>query len=424
MSWYRILSGLVFLAVVSTVVYGAHTYLYRRLVRDVALGEGFRKAGLGLLAMLAVSIVLWPFTTRVFPTTAGDLLSRLGFLWMGLAFYLLVSVGLADVVRTLVARGERRKAAPLPAAPRAEAAASPPVAPQETVQAPPAQPLEALAEAQRGSLGRRELLARTAAVGATSVAAAVTSYGVWRSYAPARVTEVAVKLPGLPPALSGMTLVQLSDIHVGVSIDRRFVVDMVERVNALKPDLVAITGDLVDGSVAHLFDRVAELQRLRSRYGSYFCTGNHDYYSGEREWCAALEKLGVVTLRNRFVPVGDTSPGGATFDLVGVDDWKGDYDLEKATAGRDPARAGVLLAHQPRGFREAYARGIGLQLSGHTHGGQFYPWALVVQAVYPQVAGMYQGEGGQLYVSRGTGFWGPPVRVGAPPEIVKLVLTS
>jgi hypothetical protein len=235
-----------------------------------------------------------------------------------------------------------------------------------------------------------------------------------------------VKLPHLPAALSGLTLVQLTDIHAGAWVDRRFVEDLVERSNALKPDAVAITGDLVDGSIADLAPMIAPLMNLRSRFGTFFVTGNHEFYSGADEWCAELSRMGLKVLRNERTLLGDAS---ASIDLIGVDDSSASsrgftpgYDLGAAMKGRDPARASVLLAHQPRRVDEAAAAGIGLQLSGHTHGGQIWPWSYAVRLAFPYFRGRYQVDEMTLYVSRGCGFWGPPVRVGAPPEIVKIVL--
>jgi predicted MPP superfamily phosphohydrolase len=202
----------------------------------------------------------------------------------------------------------------------------------------------------------------------------------------------------------------------------------VRRCNALKPDLVAVTGDLVDGSVTDLGPHVAALRNLGSRFGTFFITGNHEYYSGDEEWCTALEGMGLTVLRNRHVTLGDA---GGQLDLVGVDDWSAGvergrraYDLDRALAGRNKDRAAVLLAHQPRDFEKAVQNGIGLQLSGHTHGGQLFPGTLFIPMLWPRPAGHFTLGDGHLYVSRGTGFWGPPMRVGAPPEIVKVVLRS
>jgi predicted MPP superfamily phosphohydrolase len=191
--------------------------------------------------------------------------------------------------------------------------------------------------------------------------------------------------------------------------------------------MVVITGDLVDGSVAELEPHVEPLKRLRAKDGVYFVTGNHEYYSGANAWIAHLESLGIRVLRNERVPIR----GEHGFDLAGVDDWTahqfgGEHgmNLEKALSGRDPDRAVVLLAHQPKAIVEAGARGVDLQLSGHTHGGQLFPFNFLVGLQQPYVAGLHDHGATKIYVSRGTGYWGPPMRVGAPAEITRIELAS
>ncbi len=255
-------------------------------------------------------------------------------------------------------------------------------------------------------------------------------YGTWRAFHPPVVNHVAVRLPGLPKALDGFTIVQLSDIHVGPVIQRRFM-DARRASSATRSSRTSscITGDLVDGSVDELGHAVSALANLRSRHGSFFVTGNHEYYSGDEEWAEALQRMSITVLRNRHVRIGDAA---ASFDLVGVDDWGAKrsgydrrYDLDQAARGDGIAeRASVLLAHQPSNWREASKAGIGLQLSGHTHGGQFFPFTLAISAIWEHDAGHFEENGRHLYVSRGTGFWGPPVRVAAPPEIVQVTLLS
>jgi predicted MPP superfamily phosphohydrolase len=242
------------------------------------------------------------------------------------------------------------------------------------------------------------------------------------------VREVEVILARLPKALDGFTIVQLTDVHVGgQTIHRSFIEEMVATTNSLGADVVAITGDLVDGSVDELRDQVAPLAGLRARQGVFFVTGNHEYYAGVAEWLAHLPTLGVRVLRNERVAVGD---GTHTFDLAGIDDYSArgllghGPDLPRAVAGRDAARELVLLAHQPRAIHEAAAHGVGLQLSGHTHGGQIWPWNLAVRLQQPYVAGLAMHKKTQLYVSRGTGYWGPPMRLGAPAEITRIKLRS
>jgi len=277
---------------------------------------------------------------------------------------------------------------------------------------------------------RRLFLARAAAGTATLVTAGSGISGVRTATGPALLSEHAVKLARLPKQLSGLVIAQISDLHVGPTIREREVQRVVEQVNALKPDLVAITGDLVDGSVEQLRFATEHLGKLQSRFGSYFVTGNHEYYSGADDWRKELARLGVKVLSNERVTVG----GDVSFDLAGVEDWSGlatagageGSSLPAALAGRDPERSLVLLAHQPRRdfVAEAAKAGVELQLSGHTHGGQLVPFNLIVGALFPYLAGLYQHDGMSVFVSRGTGYWGPPLRLGYPPEIAKLVLTA
>jgi predicted MPP superfamily phosphohydrolase len=236
---------------------------------------------------------------------------------------------------------------------------------------------------------------------------------------------VPVRIERLPRALSGLTLAQITDLHVGPTIREKEVRRVVEQTNGLRPDVIAITGDLVDGSVRELGPIIAEIGKLRARHGVYFITGNHEYYAGVGPWMTFLSSLGVRVLHNERVEIGDA---GASIDLAGVDDYSHGMDLDGALAGRDPDRALVLLAHQPRGIDAAVRAGVDLQLSGHTHGGQIVPFNLLVGAIQPYVRGLHRhvegDRAGHIYVSRGTGYWGPPMRLGSPPEIARIVLTS
>ncbi len=242
------------------------------------------------------------------------------------------------------------------------------------------------------------------------------------------VVEVPITLDRLPQGLDGFVIVQLSDVHIGNTIGRAFVENVVSMANSLSPDLIVITGDLVDGRVTRLRDRAAPLAELEATHGTYFVTGNHEYYSGADAWIEHLRSLGVAVLRNEHVSIGD---GECAFDLAGIDDhsarfWKGHgADLPKALAGRDPSRELILLAHQPRQVETAADHAVGLQLSGHTHGGQIWPWHYLVKAQQRGfLAGHYRVNDTQLYVSSGTGYWGPPVRIRAPAEITRLILHS
>ena len=258
---------------------------------------------------------------------------------------------------------------------------------------------------------------------------AITLLGYWNARRTAGVVTVNVPLANLPAPLQGFTIVQISDIHVGPTIRERYVEGIVEAVNRLNPDLVAITGDLVDGSVPELGAQVAPLQRLVSRHGSYFVTGNHEYYSGVRPWMAELGRLGITVLHNQHVVI---ERAGAVLVLAGVTDFSGGHfdeahrsDPKAALAGA-PVNAAVkvLLAHQPRSAAAAAQAGFDLQLSGHTHGGQFLPWNFFVRFQQPFTAGLHRLGKLWVYVSRGTGYWGPPKRFGAPSEITQVRLTA
>jgi predicted MPP superfamily phosphohydrolase len=236
--------------------------------------------------------------------------------------------------------------------------------------------------------------------------------------------RVEVALAGWPRALDGFRIVQISDIHIGPILGRAFAARLVARVNELAPDLIAVTGDLVDGGVEHVGGEVAPFAALRAKHGVFFVPGNHDYYSGLDGWLARVEALGMRVLRNERVAVG----GAEGFDLAGVDDHRGDWrlgsteDVASAVAGRDPARALVLLAHDPATFDAAAAAGVDLQLSGHTHGGQIWPFGALVRLATPFVAGLHRRGRSQIFVTRGVGFWGPPMRLFAPSEIAEIVV--
>ena len=258
------------------------------------------------------------------------------------------------------------------------------------------------------------------------LAAAITLWGFVNARRTAAIVRVDVPIVDLPPPLHGFSVAQISDIHVGPTIRRPYLEAIVAAVNRLDADMVAITGDLVDGSVADLAVHVAPLADLRSREGSFFVTGNHEYYSGAAAWVKELRRLGLKVLMNEHVVV---QRGDAALVVAGVTDYSaGHFDLAQASdpkaalAGSPPAALRLLLAHQPRSAGAAEAAGFDVQLSGHTHGGQFLPWNFLVRLQQPFTAGLKRWRRMWVYTSRGTGYWGPPKRFGAPSEITLLRL--
>jgi len=381
--WARV----VFIVVTGLVVLGIHLYVYRRVVRDVTEHRGLRRLAAVVLVLLAVSAALARPLARYLPSESMRSIGVGLLLWLGFVLFLLMALLAADFGRWVGDRVRKYRTGSTE---------------------PPADP------------SRRRVIAAGVSVASSVVAGGLTGYGAWRAFEGPVAHEVPVRIPGLPRALEGFRITQLTDVHVGAVIQRRFIEELVARTNRTRPDLVVITGDLVDGSVETLGQYLAPFKNFNARYGSWFVTGNHDYYSGADSWVAALEGLGIPSLRNRKVEIGEP---GASFDLFGVDDWRADYDLEKALAGRDASRASVLLSHQPVNVPKVSEQQLGLMLSGHTHGGQIFPANGIGRLIWGERnAGLSRVNDTQFYVSRGCGFVGPPMRVGAPPELPVLVL--
>lgn len=257
---------------------------------------------------------------------------------------------------------------------------------------------------------------------------AMTAVGGWNARRTAAVVKVDVPIAGLPAGLHGFTIAQITDIHVGPTIKRPYLQAIVDTVNRLQADMVAITGDLVDGSVRELAPHVAPLSTLASRHGTYFVMGNHDYYSGGHAWIQALRQLGLRVLLNEHVVL---THNATPMVVAGVTDYTAHHfdpahqsDPHAAIRGAPDDAIKMLLAHQPRSADAASQAGFHLQLSGHTHGGQFWPWRFFVPLQQPFVAGLHRLRSMWIYTSRGTGYWGPPKRFGAPSEITLLTLVD
>jgi uncharacterized protein len=388
-----------------------HGYLWWRLVRSTTLPGRTRRLltlGLVLLALLPVGAVLLRREDSGLSTAA----QWVGFSWLGVAFYLALTLLVLEPVR-LALRSRSRSA---PAAVPVGAVAAPEEAP---VREDPDVP----------DPSRRLLLARGLAVTAGAVALGTAGTGAYLANSAPVVRRVPVTLRGLAPDLDGLRIVTFSDGHLSAMSSRGRFERLVEIVNAQQPDVVAIVGDLVDGELSELRDEVAPLADLVSEQGVYFVTGNHEYFVDTTAWLRHLPTLGVQVLRNERVPI---LRGGASVDLAGIDDRTAissgvpghGADLDTALDGRDDAVPVVLMAHQPVQVEQAAAAGVGLQLSGHTHGGQLWPFDYAVRLDQPAVQGLSRVGDTQLYVTTGAGFWGPPMRIGARPEVAVVELRA
>lgn len=377
----------------TTVQVGFHLYLWRRLVRDPGWSPRLRRGLTALVIACGVSTPLTLWLGRAGVAWIGPTLGWVGFPWMALVAITVTMLAALDVGRLGWAGWRRYRAAP---------------------------PVDH---------GRRQALARLTGGVALAASSATVAAGVRTALGDPEVTTVEVPIRGLGAELDGYTIAQVTDLHVGMTIDRDYVARIVALTNRLGCDAIALTGDLVDGPVANLRDDVAPLADLRARDGVFFTTGNHEFYTGVAPWRVHLASLGLIPLRNQHVVI---RRGAAALVLAGVDDhtagrFAGEEGprYEQALAGRDPALPVVLLAHQPRQVVHAARLGVALQLSGHTHGGQVWPWHFVVALQQGgRVAGRYREGDTQLYVCRGAGYWGPPVRVAAPPEIARVVLRA
>ncbi|MEU8705165.1 metallophosphoesterase [Streptomyces sp. NPDC048565] len=442
---------LVAVAVLALLV-GVHRYVWRRLIGDTtAKGSLARRTGTVaafVLPLLSIGALVSSRSGVPFPVQR--VLAWPGYLWLAALLYLTLALLVGEAVRPLLRRLLARRTAATDAAtePAAEPA-GPDTEPVAATDAPAAARTTTTATATAGGPGTaptgggaltdlaqraeppapsvadpsRRLFVSRAVGGAAALAGLGTvGYGTYGVLRGPRTKRITVRLAGLPRSAHGFRIAMVSDIHLGPILGRAHTRRVVEAINATGPDLVAVVGDLVDGSVADLGTAAEPLSGLEARHGSYFVTGNHEYFSGAAEWVDHVRELGLRPLENARVEV-------AGFDLAGVNDVAGESegqgpDFARALGDRDRSRASVLLAHQPVVIDDAVEYGVGLQLSGHTHGGQLWPGNLLAELANPTVAGYERYGDTQLYVSRGAGAWGPPVRVGAPSDITVVELAS
>ncbi|RDG35305.1 metallophosphoesterase [Streptomyces corynorhini] len=474
-----VLGALVAVALVAA----AHRYVWLRLVRDTTAPGGLaRTAGTVAAVVLPLLAVGAMVSGRAgAPFWLQQTLAWPGFLWLATLLYLLLALVVGEAVRPLLRRlpargrdgeaarsmgaapqettagpesGRTPESAPKPeskpqsapeSAPEPEAPSAPVPAPAPesapapapapgraaaagpepvpaTVLASQSAPAPTRAPAPLATPSRRLFVSRVVGGAAAAAALATVGNGMHGVLRGPRVKRLTVPLAKLPRAAHGFRIAVVSDIHLGPILGRAHSRRVVDTINATQPDLIAVVGDLVDGSVRDLGPAAEPLADLTARHGAFFVTGNHEYFSGAAEWVDHVRELGMRPLENERVEI-------AGFDLAGVNDIAGESegsgpDFGKALGDRDQARASVLLAHQPVVIHDAVRHGVDLQLSGHTHGGQLWPGNYLAELANPTVAGLERYEDTQLYVSRGAGAWGPPVRVGAPSDITVVELAS
>lgn len=403
-----------------------HRYVWRRFVGDTTTpGSLPRRAGTVaayVLPLLSVGALVSGRTGT--PFWLQQVLAWPGYLWLAALLYLTLALLAGELVRPLLRRLLARRARSAPAATETVPAEPAPAARTSslTTAAPPAPAPPAPAPPAPAAPSRRLFVARAVGGAAAVAGLGTTGYGAYGVLRGPRVKRVTVPLARLPRSAHGFRIAVVSDIHLGPVLGRAHTRRIVDTVNRTQPDLIAVVGDLVDGSVADLGPAAEPLAELRSRHGAFFVTGNHEYYSGVAEWVDHVRELGLHPLENARVEIDG-------FDLAGVNDIAGESegqgpDFGRALGDRDRTRAAVLMAHQPVVIDEAVRHGVDLQLSGHTHGGQLWPGNYIAELSNPTVAGLERYGDTQLYVTRGAGAWGPPVRVGAPSDITVVELAS
>ncbi|MGH3762390.1 metallophosphoesterase [Actinophytocola sp.] len=395
-----------------------HWYLWKRLVKDTTRRGRARRVATVTTVLLALLVFATLTLGREASPTVAQWFAWPGYIWFAALFYLFVVTLLLELPRLALRGWVRRRPLEATAATSTEPPA--PVDPANPTAMDGADGADAVDTARTvPDPSRRLFLARGVALLAGATSASLVGVGLGSALGPPDLLRVPVTLRRLDPSLAGFRIAVVSDIHLSALIRRSHTERIVRMINEASPDLVAIVGDLADGSVADLGPAAAPLADLAPREGSFFVTGNHEYFVDPDGWVRELEGLGIQTLRNERTSI---TRGGGTIDVAGVTDVNGRSrgdgpDFDRALAGRTADRPVVLLAHQPVQVADAASRGVDLQLSGHTHGGQLYPFHHVVAAAQPSLAGLSKVDDTWLYVTRGVGYWGPPVRVGAPPDI-------
>ncbi len=390
----RTLQMVLFLAVSTSILVGLHFYMYLRLVRDVGLPPHFRWAATAFLGVALISMPITMMVSRFLSPQVAKWVTLGPYYWMAIFFLICVLLLAGDLIR-LVWFGASKGG---------------------------------LMPAWLDTDGAALWLRRGIAACSVLVTAVLVVFGALHQAKGPRTVSHQVVLPKMQPELEGFRLVQLSDLHIGPTLDGAWLQNVVDQANQQNPDVVLITGDLVDGTPALLGPQIQPLLALKARFGVFFVTGNHEYYSGAPEWIEFLGKMGIRVLRNQNVTL---QVGAASLCIAGVNDYQAASMIPGETS--DPAAAVqgcpkdvpiVMMGHDPRTLNGAQQAGVDLLLAGHTHGGQLWPWTWLVRLQQKHRVGFFQVGRTQLYVSPGTGYWGPPLRIGTTSEVTLLQLRT
>ena len=395
-----------FIGVISVIYFIVYYYFYRRYLKPVGLEKKKQKIwNIALFAAIYSSIL--PFFLFYQDGLLREIVAWSSFLIFGFMFILLPLSVVRDGIFVIynityewIAKFSQNKKAGKQEKPELESTKA---------------------------ISRKEFLHKSNAV-LISLTGISSLYGFSQTQKAATLFKHNVPLNNLPPQFRGFKIAQISDIHVGAMIQKNYVSSIVEQINELKPDMVAITGDVVDGSVSQLRKHTDAFMDLSSTYGTYVITGNHEYYSGVDEWLVEFERLNMKVLMNNHDIISKENSKsnlviGGVPDIREGHNFNHIYDPVKALQGAGKNDVKILLAHQPKAIDLSVKARADLQLSGHTHGGQFFPWNLAVHLIYDYASGLHHHANKMwINVNRGTGYWGPPIRLGVPSEITLLTL--
>jgi predicted MPP superfamily phosphohydrolase len=390
----KTLSFMLFFSIVTIVVGSIHYYFWIKLIKNTGMPQLWKSIGISVLVVLLLYLLTAMLLSQYLSTKYSQPLLWIAYLWMGIMMLLFITLLFTDLIKVILYFYSKFT----------------------------------ISNEFAVDIERRQFISGLLALGSSAIVLIASGISVINYYSKPFVNKIQITLSGLPKIFNGFKIVQISDLHIGQLMTRSKLEEIVQQVNSLEPDLIAITGDLVDGSIKLLSNEVKPIMHLKAKKGIFFVTGNHEYYSGVENWISEIEKFGIRVLSNENIEIND---GNDSFYIAGVNDHeakrfgeKHAADFNKTLSGLDKNRKVILLAHQPIAVREAAEYGVDLVLSGHTHGGQIWPFNYLVYFQQPYIKGFYAYKKTKLFVNQGTGCWGPPMRLGTKNEITEVTLYS